>query len=83
MVILVLLAASIPLSLSVWALLDAASRPAWAWSFAGKSQLGWLVAICFGLLTVVLGLGIAIWYLAMIRPAIRAVEAGNLGEASA
>lgn len=82
MAVLILFAAAIPVSLSVWALLDAASRPAWAWSFAGKSQLGWLVAICIGLLTLVIGLGVSFWYLTRIRPSIRAVEAGDLGESS-
>lgn len=79
MAIVWLLVASIPISLSLWALLDAARRPAWAWSLAGRSQLAWLVAIAFGVLLLIGGLAIASWYLVRVRPVIRAVEAGDLG----
>jgi hypothetical protein len=74
-----LLIASIPILLSLWALLDAARRPAWAWSLAGRSQLGWLVAIAFGVFLLIGGLAIDLWYLVRVRPVIRAVEAGDLG----
>lgn len=74
-----LLLASIPLGLSLWALLDVARRPAWAWSLAGRSQLAWLTAIAFGLFLVIGGLAIATWYLLRVRPQIAAVESGDLG----
>ena len=73
-----LLIALLPLSLSLWARLDAARRPAWAWSLAGRSQLAWLTAIAFGLLVVIGGLVIATWYLLRVRPRVAAVEAGDL-----
>lgn len=79
-VIALLLLAAIPISLSLWALLDAAHRPAWAWSLAGKSQLGWLLGIAVGVLLLVAGVGIALWYLVLIRPAVRAVEHGDFSE---
>lgn len=70
--------AAIPLALSLWALLDVARRPAWAWSLAGRSQLAWLTAIAFGLFLVLGGLVIATWYLVWVRPRIAAVESGDL-----
>jgi len=72
-----LLVGVLPLGLSIWALLDCARRPPWAWSFAGKSQLAWLGAICFGVLLLIFGVVISLWYLIRIRPMIAAVEAGD------
>jgi len=68
----------VPVSLSVWALLDCARRPAWAWSLARRSQVCWMAAIAFGVLLVIFGIGISVWYLVVIRPQIAAVEAGDL-----
>jgi len=79
-----LVVAVVPISISVWALLDCARRPPWAWSFAGRSQLNWLGAICFGVFLMIFGMAISLWYLVRVRPAIAAVEAGNfenLGDA--
>ena len=45
-----------PLGLSLWALLDAAHRPEWAWALAGRRRVVWIAAIMFGILTVVGGL---------------------------
>ncbi len=69
---------SIPLGLSGWALLDAARRPAWAWSLAERSQAGWIAGILFGVLMVPLGLVISTMYLARIRPHIARTEAGDI-----
>jgi hypothetical protein len=74
--------ASIPLLVSLWAFLDAARRPAWAWSFADRSQTAWMVAVGLGLLTVVGGLLVSGWYLLRIRPEIVAAESGELGWSS-
>ncbi len=79
MVIVWLLLACIPLGLTMWALLDAARRPAWAWSFANKSQLAWLMAILLGTLLLGLGVLIAAYYLWRVRPVVRAVEEGDFG----
>lgn len=63
----------------MWALLDCARRPPWAWSFAGRSQVAWLGAIAFGIFLLIFGMLISLWYLLRVRPAIAAVEAGNFG----
>jgi hypothetical protein len=70
--------ACIPLGISVWALLDAAHRPEWAWALAGRRRVAWMAAIMFGVLTVIGGLIISAWYLTSIRPRIRAAEEGDL-----
>lgn len=70
--------ACVPLGLSGWALLDAASRPQWAWALVGRRQVAWLAGILFGTLTVVGGLAVSAWYLRRVRPAIRAAEHGDL-----
>ena len=80
MVIFWLFVALIPISISLWALLDCARRPPWAWSFAGRSQVAWLGAIAFGTLFLILGMGISLWYLIRVRPSIAAVEAGDFGD---
>ena len=70
--------ACIPLGISVWALLDAAHRPEWAWALAGRRRVVWMAAIMFGVLTVIGGLIISSWYLGLIRPRIREAENGEL-----
>jgi lysylphosphatidylglycerol synthetase-like protein (DUF2156 family) len=70
--------ACIPLGISVWALLDAAHRPEWAWALAGKRRVVWMAAIMFGVLTVIGGLIISAWYLTAVRPRIRAAEDGEI-----
>lgn len=70
--------ASLPLALSLWALLDCARRPAWAWALAGRRQVLWLAAILVGFLMVVGGLVIASWYLLRVRPVVAAAEDGRL-----
>ena len=67
---------SIPLGLSVWALLDCAKRPQWAWALAGRRQVVWLAVILFGVISVVPGLVVSLLYLVRIRPVIARAEAG-------
>jgi len=69
--------AAIPLALSLWALLDAAGRPAWAWALSGRNRALWIAGICLGILSVVGGLVISTIYLVRIRPRIAAVEDGR------
>ena len=66
----------VPLGISLWALLDCARRPQWAWALAGRRQVVWMAAICMGFLTVVGGLVISAWYLLRVRPLIARAEAG-------
>lgn len=67
---------AVPLGVSLWALLDAARRPQWAWSLAERNQALWMAMILLGMLSVVLGLVVSGWYLWRIRPIVAAGEAG-------
>ncbi len=69
---------SLPLATSVWALLDAARRPQWAWALAGRSQVAWMGGILFGTLTLIVGLAVSAWYLLKVRPLVAAAEEGRL-----
>jgi len=72
----VALFAAVPLGVSLWALLDAARRPQWAWALAGRRQVVWIAAIMFGALTVIGGLLLCSWYLTRVRHEIAAAEDG-------
>lgn len=69
---------SLPLAATVWALLDAARRPQWAWALAGRSQVLWMAGILFAAFTLVLGIVVSAWYLTKVRPLIAAAEDGRL-----
>jgi hypothetical protein len=70
--------ACIPLGVSLWALLDAAHRPEWAWALAGRRRVVWIAAILFGILTVIGGLLISAYYLVRVRPHVAAAEKGDV-----
>ena len=72
----VLIVAAAPLALSVFALLDAAKRPSWAWSLAGRPQAMWMAMILLGTFLSVLGSGLSLWYLLKVRPVVSAAENG-------
>ena len=76
---LMLIALSLPLAVTAWAFLDAAHRPRWAWAFAGRNQLAWMVVIAAGVITVIGGLAISSWYLLRVRPTLAAIENGDIG----
>ncbi len=69
---------SIPLALSMWALLDAARRPEWAFALAGRSRVVWVAACGFGILFNLVGLCVSAWYLVKVRPAVAAAESGQV-----
>jgi hypothetical protein len=69
--------ASVPLGLSLWALLDCARRPAWAWALAGRSQAMWMASILAGILLVPVGLLVSGWYLVRVRPVVAGAESGR------
>lgn len=69
---------AVPLALTIWALLDAARRPEWAWALAGRRRVVWMAAIMFSALTVVAGLAVSSWYLARVRHEVAAAEGGRL-----
>ena len=66
----------IPLGISLWALLDCAKRPGWAWALAGRRQVVWMAVILMGFISVVGGLAISTWYLTKVRPVIARAEGG-------
>lgn len=67
----------VPLGLSVWALLDVARRPEWAWALADRNRVWWLAGIMLGTFITPVGLGISLWYLLKVRPVIATVEDGR------
>jgi hypothetical protein len=79
-VVLSLVLSAIPLGLSVWALLDAAHRPEWAFSFVNRSRTAWVAATAIGVLFCLPGVAVALWYLLRVRPQVAGVEAGRLGQ---
>ncbi|MBI2705432.1 MAG: hypothetical protein HYX32_09110 [Actinobacteria bacterium] len=79
-VTLVVAVSSLPLALSVWALLDVARRPAWAWGLSGRDRVLWLFAILAGILCVPVGVMLSAWYLLRVRPVVAGVERGRIPE---
>jgi hypothetical protein len=71
---------AIPISLSVWALLDCAKRPGWAWALDQRSQQIWMFTILCGILVVPVGLCISTYYLVRIRPSVAAAEDGRVAD---
>jgi hypothetical protein len=71
--------ACIPLGISLWALLDIAKRPAWAWGLSGRYRVGWMAAVLVGMCSVVGGLVISGYYLLRVRPAVADAENGRFG----
>jgi hypothetical protein len=69
--------ACIPIGISLWALLDAARRPEWAWALASRTRVGWMAAILLGTLFLAPGLILSGWYLVKVRPVIAAAEDGR------
>jgi Protein of unknown function (DUF2516) len=60
------------LAVPLWAIIDAAGRPTGAFEAAGSSKGMWIALIAvFWLLTGIVGLILAIVYLAAIRPSVR------------
>jgi hypothetical protein len=70
--------AAVPLALSLWALLDAARHPQWAWALAGRRQVVWMAAIMLGTFTVVGGMLLCAYYLSKVRHEIAAAEDGRI-----
>jgi uncharacterized membrane protein len=69
---------AIPLGITLWAFLDVARRPQWAWALSGHRQVVWLALVMFGGLSVVGGLAISGWYLTKVRPRVAAAEDGRI-----
>jgi hypothetical protein len=69
---------AVPLAVTLWALLDVAHRPQWAWALSGHRQVVWLVLVIAGGCSVVGGLAVSGWYLLKVRPRIAAAEDGRI-----
>jgi hypothetical protein len=76
----VTLALAVPLAVSVWALLDAARRPQWAWALSGHRQVIWLALVMSATCSVLGGLAVSGWYLTKVRPRVAAAEEGRIAE---
>ena len=64
----------ISLAVTIWALVDAISRPSGAFAAAGSNKALWITLIvAFWLLTGIVGPILAVVYLANIRPRVRAI----------
>jgi hypothetical protein len=70
--------AAVPLGLSLWALLDAARRPQWAWALAGRRQVVWMAAIMLGTFTMIGGLVLSAYYLTRVRHEVAGAEEGRI-----
>lgn len=62
----------------MWAFLDAVHRPAWVWAISGRRRLIWLIMIIMGVITMILGIIVSVYYLIMVRSELRAIENGNI-----
>jgi hypothetical protein len=69
---------AIPFALTLWALLDAARRPQWAWALAGRRQVVWMAGIMFSAATVIGGVLVSTWYLSRVRHEVAAAEDGRI-----
>jgi hypothetical protein len=68
------LIALVGLAVTIWALVDAISRPSGAFAAAGSNKALWItLIIVFWLLTGIVGPILAVVYLASIRPRVRAI----------
>jgi len=65
----------IAVAISVWAIVDAARRPDWAWQASGQNRTLWLILNVVGLF--VCGLVIGLVYLLGIRPKVAQAEAAG------
>jgi hypothetical protein len=70
--------AAVPLGLSLWALLDAARRPQWAWALAERRQVVWMAAIMMGTFSVIGGVLLCTYYLTRVRHEVAAAEDGRI-----
>ncbi|HUC37466.1 MAG TPA: DUF2516 family protein [Acidimicrobiales bacterium] len=63
------------LAISIWAIADAASKSSEAFRAAGSSRKKWMMVLVFFTIALdVIGVVLAIVYLALVRPRVRAVQ---------
>lgn len=66
--LLILLLTVVPYGVIVWGIVDAATRPEWAWQAAGQSKVLWIVLQVIGLFLCLVGVILSVAYLVAIRP---------------
>ncbi len=64
----ILLIPLVALGVTVFAIVDGARRPEWAWQQAGQSKSLWIALQAVGIFLCALGVILSIVYLAAIRP---------------
>jgi hypothetical protein len=67
-----------PIIVVALAFIDAARRPEWAWSLAGRSRVMWMTMMVAGGVTVILGPFVALAYFVRARPDVAAAERGDI-----
>jgi hypothetical protein len=67
----------VSVALSIWALVDAISRPDWAFQAAGSNKTLWVVLEAIGFF--ICGLVLSLIYLLAIRPKVAAAQRGTRG----
>ena len=70
--------AAIPLVFVGMTFLHAARIPQWVWVLSGRTQIFWLAALAVGTLVIPIGVPAAICYLVLVRPALAAIEKGDM-----
>ena len=66
----------LPVGITIWGLVDAASRPDWAWDRAGHRKLLWILlqAVGVGAPFLLIGFVSSVFYLSAIRPKLRSAQ---------
>jgi hypothetical protein len=57
----------VPLGVIIWGIVDAASRPDWAWQRSGQNKTLWIVPQVLGLFSCLVGFILTLVYLTTIR----------------
>ncbi len=68
----------LPVGIPVWGLLDAASRPDWAWERVDQNKVRWIFLQALGVAPfLIIGFVCSVFYLAAIRPKLRSAQAST------
>lgn len=66
--LLILLLGVVPYGVIIWGIVDAASRPEWAWQRSGQNKTLWVVLQVIGFFFCLVGFILTLVYLITIRP---------------
>ena len=67
----------LPFLVILWGIIDAATRPDWAWVSAGQNKTLWVALQAIGVFFCLVGLVLSIVYLTSIRPKVAAAQEGG------